>query len=215
MNVAIFGLGRFGTQLARELVRMGVHVLAVDVVSENVRAVVDEVSLAAEGDVTDIEFLETLGLDRYDSVVVAIADNVPASVLTTLTLKGQMSHKHVIAKARDKQHRRSLELAGADVVLNPEQEAATRLAHTLGSIGVDDYLSLDGASGIARIKAPAAAHGRALAQFDLLGAHQLILVGRLRDRQVTLNPNPDEHVQRGDVWIVAGNDRDLQKLQSK
>ncbi len=215
MHVAIFGLGRFGTQLARELVRIGTTVLAVDSNPENVRAIVDEVSLAAQGDATDVEFLRTLGLDSFDSVVVAIGNDVGASVLATLTLKRQLFHRHVLAKARDEQHRRSLELAGADVALNPEQEAATRLAHTLGSVGVDDYMSLDGASGIAKIKAPVAAQGRSLNEFDLIGSFKLFLIARIRESKVTMNPDLSDRVMSGDTWIVAGNDKDMQKLRTR
>lgn len=215
MHVAIFGLGRFGTQLARELVRIGTTVLAVDMNADNVRQIVDEVSLAAQGDVTDVDFLRTLGLDSFDSVVIAIGNDVGASVLGTLTLKRQLFHRHVLAKARDEQHRRSLELAGADVALNPEQEAATRLAHTLGSVGVDDYMSLDGASGIAKIKAPVAAQGRSLSDFDLIGGFKLFLIARIRENKVTMNPDLSDRVISGDTWIVAGNDKDMQKLRTR
>ncbi len=215
MNVAIFGLGRFGTQLARELARVGATVLAVDSVPEPVHELVDEVALAAQGDITDVEFLRSLDLDRYDSVVVAIGDNVAASVLATLTLKQQLFHKHVVAKARDTQHRRSLQLAGADTVLNPEFEAATRLAHTLGSIGVDDYMSLDGVSGIARINAPARAQGSPLNEFELFGSMKVFLIARLREGKVTLNPDLTDKVIGGDTWIVVGNDKDLQKMRAR
>lgn len=215
MNVAIFGLGRFGTQLAQELARIGTTVLAVDSSPEPVRHLVDEVALAAQGDVTDVDFLKSLDLDRYDSIVVAIADDVAASVLTVLTLKQQLFHRHIVAKARDNQHRRSLQLAGADDVLNPEFEAATRLAHTLGSIGVDDYMSLDGVSGIARIHAPVRAQGQPASEFELFGNMKVFLIARVREGKVTLNPDLSDRVQGGDTWIVAGNDKDLQRLRAR
>lgn len=213
MDVAILGLGRFGTQLARELVRLGVQVLAVDKDEERVNDVVEEVFLAARGNVTDVDFLESLGLHSYDSVVVAIGNDVATSVLVTLTLKQRLRHRHVVAKARDEEHTRALELAGADVVVNPEKEAAVRLAHTLGARTVSDYMSLAGDYGLARVKAPVSAHGHTLEDLDIGRRYKVFLVARIRNDQVSFNPPLDEMVQPGDVWIVAGKDADIRELQ--
>ena len=117
MDVAILGLGRFGTQLSQELVSIGVQVLAVDSDPARVNSIVEDVFLAAEGNVTNVEFLESLGLHSYDSVVVAIGSDVATSVLVTLTLKQRLRHRHVVSKARDSEHARALELAGADTVV--------------------------------------------------------------------------------------------------
>jgi trk system potassium uptake protein TrkA len=213
MDVAIIGLGRFGTQLSRELVRMGVQVLAVDQDGARVNEVVEDVFLAAEGNGASVEFLETLGLHSYDSVVVAIGSDVATSVLVTLTLKQRLRHRYVVAKAMDSEHGRALELAGADVVVNPEQEAAIRLAHTLGSSSVSDYMSLSGDHGIARVRAPISAEGKRMAELDFLKRYKVFLVARVRGDQASFNPDLDEVVQPGDVWIVAGDDKDIRSLQ--
>ena len=154
MNVAILGLGRFGTQLARELAGIGVDVLGVDRDGTRVNDVVETVLLAAEGDIEDVEFLESLSLHNYDSVVVAIGSDVATSVLVTLTLKRRLRLGHVVAKASTAEHQRALELAGADTLVNPERESAQRLAHTLGSSQIRDYMPLGGSQGIARVRAP-------------------------------------------------------------
>lgn len=213
MDVAILGLGRFGTQLARELVRLGMQVLAVDRDEDRVNDLVEEVFLAAQGNVTDVDFLESLGLHSYDSVVVAIGNDVATSVLVTLTLKQHLRHRHVVAKARDDQHTRALELAGADVVVNPEKEAAVRLAHTLGSRTVSDYMALVGDYGLARVRAPVSAHGHTLEELDVGKRYKVFLVARVRGEKVSFNPALDEVVQPGDSWIVAGRDADIRELQ--
>jgi trk system potassium uptake protein TrkA len=213
MNVAILGLGRFGSELARELIRLGVSVMGADQDVEPVGRLVDDLSLAAEGNASDLEFLESLDLHTYDSVVVAFGSDVATSVLVTLTLKQRLKHRHVVAKASSTDHARALELAGADVVVNPEQEAAVRLAHTLGSVGLSDYMSLTGDMGIARMKAPIGAQGRPLEDFEPLGRFRVFLVARIRNEQVTTNPDLRDRVQSGDEWIVAGNDADLRRLR--
>ena len=213
MDVAILGLGRFGTQLSYELISIGVQVLAVDNDPVRVNSVVDEVFLAAEGNITNVEFLESLGLHSYDSVVVAIGSDVATSVLVTLTLKQRLRHRHVVSKARDAEHARALELAGADTVVNPEYEAAVRLAHTLGSRSVSDYMSLSGDHGIARVKSPGSAEGIKVGDLDTAKKYKVFLLARLRGDQVSFNPDLDEAVESGDIWIVAGNDKDIRALQ--
>ena len=213
MNVAILGLGRFGTQLARELSRIGVDVLAVDKDPQVVNTLVDVVLLAAEGDVSDVEFVESLSLHSYDSVVVAIGGDVATSVLVTLTLKQRLRLNHVVAKASTNDHTRALELAGADVVVNPENEAAVRLAHTLGTREVSDYMSLGGDEGIARVRAPFSATGSKTGDLDIGKRYNVFLLARIRGDSVTFNPNLDEVVRQGDIWIVAGHDEDIRTLQ--
>ena len=213
MNVAILGLGRFGSQLARELGRLGVDVLAVDHDSAIVNTMVETVLLAAEGNVEDIEFLESLSLHNYDSVVIAIGSNVATSVLVTLTLKQRLRLDHVVAKASSNEHTRALELAGADVVVNPESEAAQRLAHTLGSREISDYMALGGEQGIARVRAPYSATGQAIGDLDIDDRYDVFLLARLREDSVSFNPALDETVQQGDTWIVAGRDDKLRALQ--
>jgi trk system potassium uptake protein TrkA len=212
MDVAIIGLGRFGTQLAHELVSLGVQVFVVDNRSAPVNDISDSVFLAAEGDATDTEFLESLDLHSYGTVVVAIGSDVASSVLLTLTLKRRLKHRYVVCKASTTDHAKALELAGADAVVNPEQEAAVRLAHTLGSRGVSDYMTLGGDYGIARVRAPFSAEGREIGDLDFMKSYKLFLIGRIRDDSVSFNPDLHEIVQSGDVWIVAGTDADLRKL---
>src|SRR5688500_9324648 len=142
MKVAILGLGRFGTQLVEELVSMGTEVLAIDVDEARVSEVAETALLAAQGDLADYEFLESLALKDYDTVVVAVGSEVATSVLVALTLKQRLKLPHVVAKASTNDHAVALELAGADIIVRPEQDAAIRLAHTLGSRHVGDYLSI-------------------------------------------------------------------------
>ena len=134
MDIAILGLGRFGSQLAYELNNIGADVLVVDNNSQRVNALVEISMLAAEGDITEMEFLDSLSLQNYDSVVVAIGSNIATSTLIALTLKRRLQLPHVIAKSSSPDHTRALELAGVDTIVNPESESAQRLAHTLGAV---------------------------------------------------------------------------------
>jgi trk system potassium uptake protein TrkA len=213
LNAAILGLGRFGTQLASELVASGVDVLAVDSDPGRVNELAETVLLAAEGDLKDIEFLESLALRNYTYVVVAIGSDVAASVLITLVLKQRMKLKFVAAKASSEEHMRALELAGADFVVNPEKESAVRLAHTIGARAVSDYMSVQADYGIAKVKAPGSAHGMKIGDIDMQGKYKVFLLARVREHSVSFNPDLNDVVRPADTWIVAGRDQDLATLQ--
>lgn len=213
MNAAILGLGRFGTQLAHELTRLGVEVLAVDQDPARVNALASTVLLAAEGNLSDVDFLESLALRNYNYVVVAIGSDVATSVLITLTLKQRLKLRHVAAKAANEDHTRALELAGADVVVNPEKEAAIRLAHTLGARAVSDYMSVQADYGIAKVKAPTTAHGIRIGDLDVQERFKVFFVARVRQGSITFNPDLKDVVHPDDQWIVAGRDADIAQLQ--
>ncbi|MFL2636470.1 MAG: potassium channel family protein [Tepidiformaceae bacterium] len=213
MDIAILGLGRFGSQLAYELNNIGVDVLVVDNDPQRVNALVETSMLAAEGDITEMEFLESLSLQNYDSVVVAIGSNIATSTLIALTLKRRLQLPHVIAKSSSPDHTRALELAGVDTIVNPESESAQRLAHTLGAREISDYMSIGPDYGIARVTAPFSAVGSKIGDIDMAKRYDVFLIGRLRNEQITFNPPFEEIVEVGDLWIVSGKDQFLRDLQ--
>jgi len=212
VKVAILGLGRFGTKLVEELVSMDVEVLAVDASSERVNDVAEVATLAAAGNVGDYEFLASLDLGAYDSVAVAIGSDMAVSVLVTLTLKRRLMIAHVVAKAATNDHGEALRLAGADIVVSPEQEAAVRLAHTLGpSSHLGEYLSLGPTFGCAKLEAPESAAGKTIGSLDAFTRHNVVLLALIRDDTVTFRPDRDVVVEPGDLWLIAGDDEQLRK----
>jgi trk system potassium uptake protein len=213
MKVAILGLGRFGIQLVEELVGMGVEVLAVDMNDEPVNEVAEIATLAAAGNLTDFEFMSSLELGGYDTVAVAIGSEIATSVLLVLTLKKRLSIDHVVAKASTHDHAEALRLAGADVVVSPEQEAAVRLAHTLGPAShLGEYLSLGPTFGCAKLEAPSSAFGKTVGSLDAFRKHNVLLLALIRDNQVTFRPDQDVVVEAGDSWLIAGEDEQLRRV---
>jgi trk system potassium uptake protein TrkA len=212
MKVAILGLGRFGSQLVEELVGMGVEVLAVDADNQRVNELAEIATLAASGDLTDFEFLSSLALETYDTVAVAIGSAVATSVLLTLTLKRRLELRHVVAKASTDDHAEAVRLAGADMVVKPEQEAAIRLAHTLGpSSHLGEYLSLGPTFGCAKLDAPESAFGKTIGTIEAFTRHNVVLLALVREDTVTFRPDRDVVVEPGDVWLIAGEDEQLRK----
>ena len=144
----VIGLGRFGTAVAAKLQELGNEVLVIDENEEEVQKLSDLVTYAVVGDARDEEVLESLGVGNYDCGVVAIGEDLAASVLITLNLKS-LGVPNVICKAKDEQQKRALEKIGADRVVIPEREMGMKLAQNLVSSSVLYFLQLSNACGIA------------------------------------------------------------------
>ena len=104
----IVGLGRFGTAVATKLQELGHEVMVIDENAEQVHRLANHVTCAVVGDARDEEVLESLGVRNYDCAIVAIGEDLAASILITLNLKAQ-GVPLVICKARDDQQKRALE----------------------------------------------------------------------------------------------------------
>ena len=80
----IIGLGRFGQATARQLCALGAEVLAIDIRGDLVQQVSNDVTHAVVGDGQDKEVLRALGARNFDCAIIAIGDDLAASVLVTM-----------------------------------------------------------------------------------------------------------------------------------
>ena len=82
----VIGMGRFGSTVALRLRELGCEVLIMDEVSENIQRLADQVTYAVVGDARDEEVLRSLGVQNFDCAIVAIGEDLAASILITLAL---------------------------------------------------------------------------------------------------------------------------------
>lgn len=121
-DICVIGIGKFGTAIVNQLVEMKRHVFAID--SEESRLVqVSRITSTAIADAADIDALKSLGVNQFNTVIVAAEDNV--EIVAALI---ELGVKHVIAKAKSVRHERVLRQIGVDVVVMPEAEAGVRTA---------------------------------------------------------------------------------------
>ena len=137
----VIGLGRFGTEAAKKLCELGCEVLAMDISSDLVQQVSTYVTHAVVANAQDKEVLRALGAKDFDCAIVSIGTSLADSVLATMNLK-ELGVPYVVCKAHDVTHREVLMKLGADQVVIPEQENADRLAKSLSSLNVLDYIEL-------------------------------------------------------------------------
>ena len=211
-SYVVIGLGRFGSQVARELCRQGCEVLAMDISSELVSQVANDVTHAVVGDGQDKEVLRALGAREFDCGIIAIGDDLAASVLVTMNLK-ELGVPQVICKAHDETHRRVLEKLGADRVVIPEQEQAARLARSLSSHNVLDYIELSEEYGIIETPSPATWKGKSLRELNVRAKLGVNILAIRRGGRINVSPGADFTFEENDILVVLGDSAALKKVQ--
>jgi trk system potassium uptake protein TrkA len=210
-QVAVLGLGRFGASVARELTRLGHDVLALDVSEKIIQDVADEVTHAVRVDITDEDALRDLGLEAFETAIVAISSDLEASILATVLLN-RLGVRRIIAKAANDLHGSILKQVGATRVVFPERETGVRVAHSFAAPGVHDYLDVAPGYGVARVPVAGPFVGKTLGELDLRTTLRVTAVALRRGDTVTVNPHPSEALRRADELIVLGLDEDLERL---
>ena len=212
-QVAVIGLGRFGMSVVRNLcINGGCEVLAVDMDEKQVHHAADTATYAVQADATDEATLKSLGLKNFEYVVVAIGTDIQASVIITLTLK-DLGVNNVIAKAQSHTHGRILEKAGADRVVYPERDMGARLAKSILTSNIVDYIELSPEYSIVELSAPYFFKGKSLAELNARAQYGVNIIALKRDREIIVSPQADEFIGEQDIMVVVGKNHDIAKLE--
>lgn len=201
-RIAVLGLGRFGSSLARELARRGHEVVGVDGSERTVQDLADDLTHAAVADTTDVDALRQLGIPDFDHAVVGIGSNLEASILTT-TLLADFGIENIWAKATNRQQARILERIGAHHVVLPEHDMGERVAHLVTGRMLD-FIEFEDDYAIGKTVAPAEAVGRTLGESRLRSRYDVTVVGVKRPGEGFTYARPETMVHAGDVLIIAG-----------
>jgi trk system potassium uptake protein TrkA len=203
-RVAVIGLGRFGSSVARVSRELGYDVTAIDISEQRVAEAADYATLSAQADGSDEEALLSLGVDRSEVGVVGQGQNVEASINCALILK-RIGVPWVIAKAESDIHGEILSKVGADRIIYPESEAGTQVAHSLEIRRSVAYMNLTPTSGVVRMVVPEHAVGITVGDLDSTQPDNCILL-LLRGNLLLPRPAADMVLQKGDTLLVAGLD---------
>ena len=209
---AVFGLGRYGVAVARELVLSGAEVIAVDLDEKIVNAAADELPICKCADITDPEVIRQLGISNVDVVIIAMASNLEASVLA-ITLCKEMGVKTVIAKCANEMHQKIFTRVGADKVVFPENESGTRLAKNLLSSGFVDMVSLAKNVSMIELDTKAEWVGKNLIELNLRKKYSVNVVAIRKGDSVSVDIDPHARLEAQDKLIVIANTAKLSKLK--
>ncbi len=208
----VVGVGRFGSSVAQTLYDLGHEVVAVDSDEGALEEVMDRVSHAAILDATDEKALRKLGVEHFDTVIIAIGENLEASILATVAAKGAGA-RHVISKASGGLTARVLASVGADEVVRPEHDMGMRLARQLSAPNIIDTLELGADHSVVEFEVKKL-RGK-LVDLKLPNRFGVQVIGVRRGGALTVSPGADFEVKSGDRVIVVGSNRDLERLRER
>lgn len=210
-SYAIFGLGRYGVAVARELIKNGADVLAVDINEENINDIVSEIPLCKCADVTDINVLNKLGIANFDVVIIAMASNLEASVMAT-TLCKELGVEKVIVKCSSEMHQKILKKIGADEVIFPENESGTRLAKNLLSGGFIDMVELSDEIAVINIDVIDDWIGKTLMDLNLRKKYGINIIAINENGNVSIDVNPTKPLTKNMELVIVADVKKLDKL---
>ena len=207
----VIGLGQFGSATAIALAEQGHQVLAADINMELVSAIKDRVMNAVQCDTTDEKVIEALGVANFDAVVVAAGTDIRTSVLTTVLLS-EHGAKYIVAKAQDSIHEKLLYKVGAHKVVQPEQNAGIRLARSLSTRSVVDYLQLSEDCSISELYVPPVWADKTLLEADVRKNYGVSVIAiRRKDRVLSYLP-ADTRFEKDDTLVIIGSNEALSRV---
>ena len=209
---AVFGLGRYGFAVAKELADSGAEVLAVDICEAMVNDAASVIPVCKCADVTDSDTIKQLGISNVDTVIIAMAGSLEASVLATTHCK-EAGVKTVIAKCASDTHRNILLRVGADKVVFPENESGVRLAKNLLSAGFVDMIELSKDVSMVEMDVKPSWVGQSLVDLDLRGKYSLNIIAIRQQGDVSIDIDPHRALEADMKLLVVANTAKLNKIK--
>jgi trk system potassium uptake protein TrkA len=222
---AVIGLGRFGFKVAEILASKGAQVIAIDKNPALVEKARDIVTEAVQLDSTDEEALRESGVEGVDVAVVSIGEDVESNILTTAILKN-FGIREIVARASTKLQAQILKEVGATRVVFPEEDMGLRVANSILSPGVLEYIELGADYNLAEIEAKGDFIGKPLKELNIkskYGINVIMIMKRIKqeigkpgefvEKEIKELPTPDYVLGVKDILVVVGDSKDIEALE--
>lgn len=209
---AVLGLGKFGTEITKALYNYGYEVLAIDIDEEKVNEVANYCTHSLVADVSEENTLRTVAIENFDTVVIAIGNNMQASIITALICK-ELGVKNIIAKAHNEKHGKVLDKIGVNQVIYPEAAMAVKVATTLINPNIQNHMEIVAGYSIAEIRIPDKWINKNLGELALRSEYavNVLIIIRANDEVITA-PTGDTTLKEDDIIVVGGSNQDIENL---
>ena len=184
--------------------------MAIDKCEERVEEILPYVTNAQIGDSMNEDFLRSLGVPNYDVCLVAIGHDFQGSLETTSLLK-ELGAKMVVSRAARDVQAKFLLRNGADEIVYPEKQLAVWTAIRYSSDHIFDYIELDKDNAIFEINIPESWLGKTVGEINIRQKYNINIMAVKRNSKLDLTVTPDTRFERGEVLLVLGNNKDIQK----
>ncbi|PZX58323.1 trk system potassium uptake protein TrkA [Algoriphagus ratkowskyi] len=222
MKYIIVGIGNFGGYLAKRLTNLGHEVIGVDTSESRIEMIKDSITHSIVMDATDQAAVKNLPLKDTDIVIIAIGEDIGASIMSTAIFK-QLKSKRIIARAINSLHETVIQAIGVDEIIHPEEETADRLSKRLEMKGVLDSLEISDEYNIVEVKVPERYVGMTVADADIRKEFYLniLTVIKLEQRKNLLGINtpyknvigvvtPEYNFDADDILLLFGKINNIQ-----
>ena len=209
-SILLIGLGRFGTNIAQKLYELKHEVMAVDIHEERINAILPIVTRAQIGNGTDVDFLNSLGVEDYDVCIVTVKNF--ADSLQTVSLLKELGAKAVVARATSDIHEKFLLRNGADEIVFPEKQLATWAAVCFTSNHVFDYIRLDDNHSIFEVSIPDDWSGKTIEQLAVRRKHGLNIMAIKEKDGLNMAITPDMVLTTDMHILVLGSIKNIKKI---
>jgi trk system potassium uptake protein TrkA len=211
-SYAVFGLGRYGMAVAKELVKNGADVLAVDLDENIVNSAISDIPFCKSADITDPEVVRHLGIANVDVVIVAMANHLEASVMIIMLCK-ELGVKTVIAKCANEMQAKILLKVGADKVVIPERESGVRLAKNILSSGFVDVMELSDDVSLIELEIKNEWIGKNLIELNLRKKYGVNVIAIKSGDKVNIDLDPSLPLNRDMKLVVIAHTSKLEKIK--
>ena len=198
------------------MAEQGCQVLCIDSDSEKLAAVKGFATQAVQVDATNEDSLRAIGIREIDVAVVSMGQNMEAAVMVTMVLK-ELGVKEIIAKAVTPLHGRVLQKTGADRLVFPERDMGIRVAEGLVSPNILDHLEVSKGCSIVELVCPGEFVGRSIRDLGVRSKYGVTIVAIHKKgkggEETIMNPGPNEVIDRGDILVLIGRERDIHRLK--
>ncbi len=214
VSVLLIGMGKFGRELGERLLGMGDQVMIVDKNEDNINALASRYTNALIMNCMVMENLKTLDIPAFDVCVVAIGDDFQASLEITSNLK-DLGAKKVVSKASTEIQRKFLTRAGADEVIYPDKDVAEKLAVTLNSANVINFIELDNDHAIFEIETPKRWMRKKLIDVNPRAKYGMNILTVKKGNNVISTIDGNYVFEEGDLLVVFGNTEAILRFTNK
>ncbi|MDY6481773.1 TrkA family potassium uptake protein [Acinetobacter faecalis] len=207
---AVIGLGSFGATVATELVGLKHDVIGIDIEKKYVENISDVLTHSVIADATDEHVLDELNITQCDAVVVAIGEDIEASILCVLHLKN-LGVEKIWVKAKSKAHHMILTHLGICKIIHPEEDMGVRVAQSLSYPMVSRYMALNDDHYLVKVEITENLAGtRFHSVMDHVPEVRAIL--HKREQEIIYSIDPNLILQDGDVLVIEGSIEPLRRL---
>lgn len=224
MKYIIVGLGNFGGYLAKLLTNLGHEVIGIDNLESRIEIVKDSITHAIVMDATDQAAVKNLPLKDTDIVIIAIGEDLGASIMSIAIFK-QLKSKRIIARAINDLHETVIQAIGVDEIIHPEEETADRLSKRLEMKGVLDSLEISDEYNIVEVKVPKRYVEMTVSEADIRKEYYLniLTIIKLEQKKNLLGMNtphknvigvvtPEYKFESEDILLLFGKINNIQEF---